>query len=193
MSEFIYILGAFITGVVGGALTLHIFRKVFSRRGNTYPREEHLKSRLKELEREKEELELLISSMSEGVVVIDQYGRVVKINRSGRQLLGLGSKEVRGLSFEKVVESESLKALIRQVLESGETREKDFRLEGASGEMFVHTIISPFFNSTGEKAGVLVLLNDVTRLKRLEQVRKDFVANVSHELKTPITSIKGYV
>ena len=100
---------------------------------------------------------------------------------------------VRGRPLAEVVEVPGLVRICGDVLASGdEVVERDVVLPGPEG---LHLLVdgSPLLDSSGARTGAVVVIRDVTRLRRLENIRADFVSNVSHELKTPITSIKGFV
>ena len=87
----------------------------------------------------------------------------------------------------------SLQRQIGKVLETGESVEEEIVLQDQEGEKLLQTSIVTLFDGKARSVGALVVMNDVTKLRRLETIRRDFVANVSHELRTPITSIRGYV
>jgi len=147
--------------------------------------------------RQRNELEAILSGMVEGVLAVDSSYRIVRFNKNGEKLLGLDEDAVRGRSFEEVVRSSQIQNLVKDVCSRGEPIEAEivFRVN-EERHLYVHgTVLRDIGppDSEGAGVGVLLVLHDVTRLRRLEKVRRDFVANVSHELKTPITSIKGFV
>ena len=140
-----------------------------------------LESRLRELNNEKAELSAILSSMTEGVLVVDAAGRTRLANRALRQQFQLGD-EVIGKTVLEAFRHVGLEKLIA---------------ERGAGEL---TFLQPgecAFAVTAaaleRSAGTVVVFHDITRIKQLENVRKDFVANVSHELRTPLSIIKGYV
>jgi two-component system phosphate regulon sensor histidine kinase PhoR len=99
---------------------------------------------------------------------------------------------VQGRTIQEVIRLSELKRCVVGALSSEEPVEKDLVLYGEA-ERIVQARGTPLRDAEGKRIGVLVVLNDVTRLAKLENIRKDFVANVSHEIKTPITAIKGFV
>lgn len=134
----------------------------------------------------------ILSSMSEGVIAVDTDERIISLNRAAAELLGARRDEANGRPIHEIVRSGSLLRLITDALASREPVERELLFREAE-ERHVQGHGTALHDNSGENIGVLVVLADITRLRRLEQVRRDFVANVSHELKTPITSIKGFV
>ncbi|MBN1909957.1 MAG: HAMP domain-containing protein [Pirellulales bacterium] len=156
-----------------------------------------LDARLRTVIRQRNEVEAVLSSMVEGVVAVDQRHRVITLNQAGARLLTANFETARGRSLEEVVRNPRLLALVESVFSEKEAVEDEIVLYDPD-ERYLHaqgTVLrdmEPPGARPGE-IGVLVVLHDVTQLRRLERVRRDFVANVSHELRTPITSIKGFV
>lgn len=144
--------------------------------------------------RERNAREAVLSSMVEGVLAIDIDERVISINRAGAEVLGLEMGRVEGRTLQEVVRNPDLQRLVAQVLSSrNEVASEIEILHRGGGLRTLDAQGTVLRDAQGQAAGALVVLHDVTRLKRLENVRRDFVANVSHELKTPVTSIKGFV
>ncbi|MCL4192029.1 MAG: cell wall metabolism sensor histidine kinase WalK [Thermoguttaceae bacterium] len=144
--------------------------------------------------RERNAREAVLSSMVEGVLAVDVDERVISINRAGAEVLGLEMGRVEGRTLQEVVRNPDLQRLVAQVLSSrNEVASEIEILHRGGGLRTLDAQGTVLRDAQGQAAGALVVLHDVTRLKRLENVRRDFVANVSHELKTPVTSIKGFV
>lgn len=141
----------------------------------------------------KNELEAVFSSMVEVVIAVDSSERVLNINKSGAELFGVDRESAKGKIVQEVIRDFNLEKQISQVLKTGSALEGEVTLLDQEGERFLQTHLVSFTNDNSQDPGVLVVLNDVTRIRRLENIRRDFVANVSHELRTPITSIRGYV
>ena len=153
---------------------------------------EQLHDRISTVISERNQQEAVLSSMVEGVLAVDGEERVISFNGAAAQLIGFNRDEAQGQPLEAVVGDAFLCEFVRQVLETGEAQEREFASPGPAGRILqAHGTI--LRDAQGNHIGAVVVLNDVTRLRRLEQVRRDFVANVSHELRTPITSIKGFV
>lgn len=134
----------------------------------------------------------VLTSMNEGVMAIDTQERVIALNRSAAELLGVNLSEARGRSIQEVIRNTQLQRFISLTLSSDQPLEDDITLTTEPDPRFLQASGTPLRSVAGGKIGALVVLNDVTRLRRLENVRREFVANVSHELKTPVTAIKGF-
>jgi len=154
---------------------------------------ERLDDRIRAEVRQINEQEAVFSSMVEGLVVVDPAERVTRINRSAARFLGVEPEAVLGKSIQEIVRSPYLQEFITKTLSTAESVEGDIVIRGEGGDRFLQAHGALLLDDEGKKMGAVLVLNDVTRLQRLEGVRRDFVANVSHELKTPITSIKGFV
>ncbi|MCK9296419.1 MAG: cell wall metabolism sensor histidine kinase WalK [Desulfobulbaceae bacterium] len=154
---------------------------------------EHLNERIKTIVRQRNELEAVFASMSEAVLAVDTDERVISLNKAAADIFAIDEKQASGLLLQEVVRNIDLQRQVRQILENLEPLQDEIILQHGASERFLQTNGVPLQDGNGRNIGVLVVMNDVTRLRRLENVRRDFVANVSHELKTPITSIKGYV
>lgn len=152
-----------------------------------------LNERIETIESQKNELETVFSSMVESVIALDPEERVLNINSAAAELLGIERETARGKIIQEVLRNFNLHNQIRQVLRSGVSKEDEIIHMDNGGQKFLQTNIVSLNDNEKNVLGVLVVMNDVTKLRRLENVRRDFVANVSHELRTPITSIRGYV
>jgi len=148
---------------------------------------------------QRNELEAVLSSMIEGVVAVDHGGHIVSINRAAAELLSVDPVQVQGRNIEEAVREADIHQFVRTTLESKEPTEVEVSLQ-IEGERFFQLHGARVPNVTGGRAqgssagaGAVIVLHDITRMRRLENVRRDFVANVSHELKTPTTSIQGFV
>ncbi|OKL38312.1 two-component system histidine kinase PnpS [Domibacillus mangrovi] len=135
-------------------------------------------------------LTTLIENIESGLLLIDDRGYIIMANRAFKKMFGNGriikkryheaivQKEVTGIVEEVFMTEKNVR---RQMMIPLQLEQKEFEVSGA-----------PIIGTNDEWKGILVVFHDITELKHLEQMRKDFVANVSHELKTPITSIKGF-
>ena len=141
---------------------------------------------------QRNELEAVLSSMAEGVFGVDMEERVLGMNPSAATILGSNPATAKGRTIQEVIRRAELQRFVVSALSGEEPVEKDLILYGED-ERIVRAHGTPLRDAEGKRVGALIVLNDVTRLVRLENIRKDFVANVSHEIKTPITAIKGFV
>lgn len=152
----------------------------------------HLDDRIRAVINQRNQFEAILSSMVEGVLAVDTEKRIISINRAAARTVGVQVERALGQSSEIMITNAELRQFISDALSSSETTESEFVIPERDQQILqVHGTV--LRDSEGRNIGAVVALNDVTRLRRLEQVRRDFVANVSHELRTPITSIKGFV
>ena len=151
-----------------------------------------LHSKISEIEAQRNELDAVFSSMQEGVLLIGMDEKVIKINKSAFEMLGTLSMQVGGKSIEEVVRNINLQNYAKAILRGGRIEPTELFLH-ENKELTVQVYSSLISDINQKKIALMIVLNDITQLKQLETVRKDFVANVSHELKTPITSIQGFV
>ena len=143
---------------------------------------EELRARLSELGRDRDEMGALIDTMAEGVVALTDDARVVRVNRAARALLGFPADVPPFAPVGTLVRQEELRALLEgsvaHPVQSQEVQLGDRTLLAASRRLALGGAVTTFL--------------DITETRRLERVRRDFVANASHELKTPLTSIRGF-
>jgi two-component system phosphate regulon sensor histidine kinase PhoR len=153
-----------------------------------------VEGRLRELVRQRNEREAVLASMVEGVLAVDADERLMNLNQAGADLIGVDWEHAVGRSLPEVVRNPALQRLVSDVLVRKHSSSDEIELALPDGERrILHAQGSVFYDAQERPIGALVVLHDVTQLKRLENVRRDFVANVSHELRTPVTSIKGFV
>jgi len=152
---------------------------------------EEQEKEIQRLAQAKREQETVLASMLEGVILIDLSGNIVRVNEAASVLLRLPAETV-GKGVEEVLRTSKLQRFIKKCLQNRRSAETDIVLED-NQEKFVRAYARVITDSGGADVALLIVLNDITRLRKLENVRRDFVANVSHELRTPITSIKGFV
>jgi len=153
---------------------------------------EDIGQRIGTLIQQRNEQQAELSSRVEGVLAIDMEERIISINEAGARLLQVNASEMGGRSIQEVVRNIELQEFVRRTLTSEIPVEGDIVLRD-NGERYLQAHGTILHDARSEKIGAVIVLDDVTRLSRLETVRRDIVANVSHELKTPITSIKGFV
>ncbi|MFW5695231.1 MAG: ATP-binding protein [Alkalispirochaeta sp.] len=152
-----------------------------------------LSTRIDAIRNQRQQLEAILAAMVEGVLLVDSYYRLTSMNPAARRLfhtpeLTNSSGEYRALL--EVIRNSEIFELVRSTFQEAHPQER--RIVVYSNPVR-HMQVHGTRLEIGEEPHVLVVLNDITRLHELEQIRKEFVANVSHELKTPITSILGFV
>jgi len=153
---------------------------------------EQLDDRIRTVTRQQNEQQAMLVSMDEGVLAVDLDRRIISLNQACARLLGVEIDAIKGRVFHEVVRKPDLLEFLDSVLTGSAPVEDVIQLRGVEDrELRVHG--TALRDAQQEKIGALLVMYDVTRLHRLETVRRDFVANVSHELGTPITAIKGFV
>jgi two-component system phosphate regulon sensor histidine kinase PhoR len=141
-----------------------------------------LTDRFEELRREQAESAALVSSMVEGVIAADGRGRIVTANPAARRLLGYAPTDPLP-DLRELFRVKAAREVVDAVLLGGTVRDRQVEMDSRSLLLNARPLPS---------GGAVLVIHDVTELRRLEAIRRDFVANVSHELKTPLTSISGY-
>ena len=135
--------------------------------------------------------EAVLGSMIEGVLAVDARQRLLGINRAAADLLDVDPDDCAGRPLIDVIRNPDLRRFALTAIDCRAPVEDDLVLHGPR-DRTIRLRGTALRDASGE-GGAVIVLNDVTEMKRLEHVRRDFVANVSHELKTPIASIKGFV
>jgi len=135
--------------------------------------------------------EAVLGSMIEGVLAIDARQRVVSINQGAAELLGLDPVKVMRRPLQEVVRNPDVRRFALLAIDCREPVEDNLVIHGVRDRTI--RLRGTALRDVSGDGGAVIVLNDVTDIQRLENVRRDFVANVSHELKTPIASIKGFV
>jgi two-component system phosphate regulon sensor histidine kinase PhoR len=153
---------------------------------------DQLHNQIQSLSRQGKEQEAILSSMTEGVLALDAEGRLLTINSAGAEMLHLDPTAAQNLPVSEVIQDPGLKWFINRTLSNPEPIEGEVEIKDNGRKIFTAHGTS-LRDPQGISLGTLVVLHDITQLRQLENTRRDFVANVSHELKTPITSIKGFV
>lgn len=137
---------------------------------------------------EKERQKTLIESMGNGLLMFGRQGSVNIVNGVFEKTFGYRRDELVGKTFLEIGLPKGIQKLIEDVFLTEEVHERQIRI----GHSHFTVYGAPVIGQHGNWLGIIVVTHDITKLKRLEEIRKDFVANVSHELRTPITSIKGF-
>jgi two-component system phosphate regulon sensor histidine kinase PhoR len=151
---------------------------------------EQLRETLGRAEAETARLSTILEGMTEGVIAIDAEERISFLNRRARRILGLDAEQpVAGVRLYELVRDPRILGLVQMAASRKETAEAEIRHDGPPRRM-VQVFAAPV---GGESPGVIVVLRDMSRLRRLEQMRSDFVSNVSHELRTPLANISAAV
>ena len=187
---------AFSREITAGRLGKRLFLKESGEMGelarNINDMAQELKERLRQSEEEKGKVEAILDNLSDGLMLIDAKRRILLCNDALREIFP-GPAEIEGKTAAETVKNAELMKVIEEVIGEGKPVSREVLILHPR-EMFLLATATPVhFTSAREKLPAMVItLHDITRLKHLEEMRKDFVANVSHEIKTPITAIKGF-
>ncbi len=157
----------------------------------------HLQDTVDALKRQSAELDSIISSMINGLIAVDGRMRVVRMNQAARKMLGVQGK-VEGRLLLEATGNARLEASLKEAMEKDELTQvelpvrSDLNSDDAARHKLIRVYISGLEHADGI-IGAVALMEDITQLRHLEQMRTDFAANVTHELKTPLTSIQGFI
>ena len=146
-----------------------------------------LNQKLNEVNRQKKQIETILLHMTDGIIAFDTQGNIIHINPAAKSLLVLNENDN---TFEKIFKKLDIDINIEKViyLENWTSSEQRKNV----GNKYVNILFAPFQDENDRPAGVITVIQDITEHVKLDNMRKEFVADVSHELKTPITSIMGY-
>ena len=143
------------------------------------------------IDQQKNEIDAVLASMAESVLAVDHFGKIIRYNEAFQKLFGI-SESVTGKDFAEIVRNKDLEDYITMNLTLNlKPDEKTIYLIKQS--LYMKANGSALIDAMGEKYGAVIVLSDITRMKQLDQIRQEFVSNASHEIRTPITSIKGFV
>ena len=145
---------------------------------------------IKNLRKERDKLELVVSGIGEGLIAVDTQWRVVHANAAFLELAEAESTDdfLRERGDDALFDP--LKALLERCMQTGQREELDWL---NASQRAIHAAATALTDETGAILGTVCLLRDVSEAQRMEQLRRDYVANISHELRTPLTGIRGMV
>ncbi len=146
-----------------------------------------LKQKLIEVNRQKKQIETILLHMTDGIIAFDMEGNIIHINPAAKELLEISDTDN---NFDKVFKKLDIDINMEKIIYLDNWTSSEQRKN--VGEKYVNILFAPFQDESDRPAGVITLIQDITEHVRLDNMRKEFVADVSHELKTPITSIMGY-
>jgi two-component system phosphate regulon sensor histidine kinase PhoR len=152
-----------------------------------------LRERMEALNKERNQLLAVLGSMIEGVIAVDLDERIVHMNHAAGTILHASAEASLDRRLWEVTRVPAILETTATILRGSETITLETRIMEQRRDQVIAIHATPLWNHKSEVAGAVVVLHDITELRRLERIRREFVANVSHELKTPVTAIKGFI
>ncbi|MHC5252266.1 two-component system histidine kinase PnpS [Listeria kieliensis] len=150
---------------------------------------ESLEQQMYEIRENSQRLSAIVENLVSGVMLINYDKEIIMTNKAMYQILG--EQEITGRTFYEVIKSFSVSQLIEKGFQEKQRAQEEVSIYFPR-EMILDASVTPILMEDGEVSGVVLLLHDITQIRHLENVRSEFVANVSHELKTPVTAVKGF-
>ena len=146
-----------------------------------------LKDKLSEVSKQRNQMETILLHMTDGIIAFDMQGNIILINSEARRLLKISPEDT---CFDDIFKRSGIDINMEKIiyLENWTSTEERVKVE----DTYIHVFFAPFKSENNTPAGVIAVIQDITEHVKLDNMRKEFVADVSHELKTPITTIMGY-
>lgn len=138
------------------------------------------------------ELEAVHASMQEGVIAIDKDERIITVNKTAAKIFDFPAAKLKARYILEVARNVEFQRFIQNALATHEPVEQDIIIPKDEG-LILNIHSTALYDTANRRMGTLIIFHDITRIRRLEKMHKDFAANVSHELKTPLTTIKGFI
>lgn len=151
----------------------------------------NLNERMQTIISQQKEIEAILSSMTEGIIAVNMEEKIISVNSSAARMFHRPVSELLNRSVQEAVRSSDFQRFVKFAFMDENPHEADVSFY-FDGETLLNIRSTPLKNAGGDRIGILIILNDVTRMRHLENMRRDFAANVSHEIKTPLTAIKGF-
>ncbi|MGH2270473.1 ATP-binding protein [Anaerohalosphaeraceae bacterium U12dextr] len=156
---------------------------------------QELNHRIEASTRQRNQQQAVFTAMLEGIIAFETEGKCLMLNTAAARLLQLDADKATGRTVGELIHNSELQLFVQNALRSPHSAEQFILMPDADlrQDCYLQVRSSALLDSENRHIGALIVLNDMTRIYRLEQIRRDFVANVSHELKTPVTSIRGFI
>jgi len=183
------VIGVLMMGLLSLGLALPLAKSSRKDTEVSARRIEQLQARVVDLESQRDQAEIILETMGEAVCALNREGQVLWVNRSAERLLGVRQAEAAGKRLVELFRRPELEGLLTEAFERGESAVREVHAFGPRDQTIRLQAVPCGAGTHG--AALVVVAQDVTEMRRLEGLRREFVANVSHELKTPLTSIRG--
>lgn len=152
-----------------------------------------LKDKIDSIKDKNTKMEAILSSVVNGIVAVDSNENILFINPIAQQMLNITEGDIVGKHLLKVIRNNKIDNMIKGILENKDFEENELTVNYPSEKIFRLYSNAIKYPESHTIIGIIIIIQDITEIKKLERMRSEFVANVSHELKTPLTSIKGFV
>ena len=151
---------------------------------------DQLKTRMTTIQQQHDEQSALLSCMTESVLAVDAHKQLIKMNQAAEAQFQVKADTSMGKNIMEVIRNADLLDLVNKTFASGMPEQEEIFLTDT--QTYLLGNVSVLHRADGRRIGAVIVLNDITRVRKMERMRRDFVADVSHELRTPITSILGF-
>lgn len=151
-----------------------------------------LEETITKISTEKEKLATILANMADGLIALNQDKKIIMINPAAVEIFGAEEGELKGKTMIELNRNQRLTEVVQEVYQTGSKISTEIQLHFPK-EVILRTQVAPLISQTDQISGLVLIFTDITELRRLEHLRTEFVGNVSHELKTPLTSIRGYI
>ncbi|MDP5274430.1 two-component system histidine kinase PnpS [Chengkuizengella axinellae] len=136
-------------------------------------------------------LKTVLEHLISGVIMIDRHGKIVLLNRTSENILGMKENEILGKRYDDTKQNQELVTLIQNCFQTKQHIREELTFYYPEERMLEMNLV-PLYQDHRQWSGILIVMHDITAIRKLEKMRSDFAANVSHELKTPIAAVKGF-
>ncbi|MBL4679492.1 MAG: HAMP domain-containing protein [Pseudomonadales bacterium] len=147
--------------------------------------------RIADIINDRNSLAMILRGMVEGVIAVDKNQNIVHINEAAARMLNVSMTTSLNRPVWEQVRFKEINAALEQALNENDVVESQLRLPSEQNDLVINIYVAVLVDAQQEPTGAIIVLHDISKLDRLVKIRRDFVANASHELKTPITAIKG--